>query len=95
KRATRLKSNLVLPVIVADKKKKASGDIDDYHLRASLSELKQLMTSFLTNPVFYGDGSIDAKLQMQAARDLEGIIELSGKISKRAEKLQTTTAKSN
>jgi hypothetical protein len=95
KRATRLKSNLVLPVIVGDKKRRVPEETDDEHLKISLAELKQLITSFVTNPVFYGDGSINAKLQIHAARDLDGVIELSGKISKRVEKLQKTAAKSN
>jgi translation initiation factor IF-3 len=95
RRATRLKSNLVLPVIVADKKKKLPEEMDDEHLRVSLVELRQLITSFVTNQVFYGNGSIDAKLQMQAARDLDHVIELSGRISKRADKLQKTGAKTN
>ena len=86
KRSTRLKSNLVLPVIVADKKKKLPEEIDDERLRVLLAELQQLVTSFVTNPVFYGNGSIDTKLQMQAARDLDGVIELSGKVSKRVAK---------
>jgi hypothetical protein len=95
KRAVRLKSNLVLPVIVADKKRKAAVEIDEDNFRASLSELKQALTNFVTNPVFYGNGSIDAKLQMQAAHDLDGVIELSGRISKKAEKMHKTAAKSN
>jgi len=86
KRSTRLKSNLVLPVIVADKKKKLPEEMDDERLRVLLAELQQLITSFVTNPVFYGNGSIDTKLQMQAARDLDGVIELSGKTGKRVAK---------
>src|SRR5437870_4814694 len=86
KRSTRLRSNLVLPVIVADKKKKLPEEMDDERLRVSLAQLQQLIRSFVTNPVFYGNGSIDTKLQMQAARDLDGVIELSGKIGKRVAK---------
>lgn len=94
KRSTRLKSYLLLPVIVADKKKKLPSEMDHDRLGASLLELKQLIANFLTNPVFYGDGSIDARLQTLAARDLDGVIELSGRISKGAEKLEKATAKS-
>jgi hypothetical protein len=94
KRSTRLKSNLLLPVIVADKKKKLPNKMDDSYLSASVSELRQLITNFVKNPVFYGDGSIDAGLQTQAARDLDGVIELSGRINKCAEKLGKSAARS-
>lgn len=93
KRSTRLKSNLLLPVIVTDKKKKLANEMNDNYFSVSLSGLRQLITNFVTNPVFYGDGSIDAKLQTQAARDLDGVIELSGRINKRAEKLEKSAAK--
>jgi len=91
-RATRLKSNLLLPVIVTEKKKKASSELDPDQIAISLSDLKQLITKFVTNPVFYGDGSIDPKLQTQAARDLDSIIELSRRISKISEKLEKNSA---
>ena len=94
KRSIRLKSNLLLPVIVTDKKKKLANEMNDNHFIVALSGLRQLITNFVTNPVFYGDGSIDAKLQAQAARDLDGVIELSAGISKRAEKLQKNAARS-
>lgn len=94
KRSTRLKSNLLLPVIVPDREKKLPNEMDDSYLSASVSALRQLITNFVTNPVFYGDGSIDAKLQAQAARDLDGVIELSGRINKRAEKLEKSPGKS-
>jgi hypothetical protein len=93
KRSTRLKSNLLLPVIATDKKKKLANEMNDNHFGVSISGLRQLITNFVTNPVFYGDGSIDTKLQTQAARDLDGVIELSGKINKRAEKLEKSAAK--
>jgi hypothetical protein len=67
--------------------------MNDNHFGVSISGLRQLITNFVTNPVFYGDGSIDTKLQTQAARDLDGVIELSGKINKRAAKLEKSPAK--
>ncbi len=83
----------MLPVVVTDKKKKLANEMNDNYFSVSLSGLRQLITTFVTNPVFYGNGSIDAKLQAQAARDLDGVIELSGKINKRAEELEKSAAK--
>jgi len=92
RRATRLKSNLLLPVIVAEKKKTASSELDHDQIANPLSDLKKLITKFVTNPVFYSDGSIDPTFQKQAARDLDSIIELSRRISKSAEKLEKNSA---
>src|SRR6185295_16855193 len=86
RRAERLRSNLVLP---------SGKEIDMEHrekpaprpARSPLLDLNDLITSFVTNPIFANANTIDAELGANAKRDLESIVDLSDKINKSADKL--------
>ena len=86
RRAERLRTNLVLP---------SGKGIDPEHrvqaaakpARSPLLDLNDLITSFVTNPIFANANTIDAELGANAKRDLEGIVDLSDKINKSADKL--------
>ena len=86
RRAERLRTNLVLP---------SGKEIDPEHrvqaaakpARSPLLDLNDLITSFVTNPIFANANTIDAELGANAKRDLEGIVDLSDKINKSAGKL--------
>ena len=56
-------------------------------MKSLLSSLNDLMTSFLTNPVFSDMGTLDNQLAAKARRDLESLIDLSDVVRKGAEKL--------
>ena len=88
KRALRLKSSLLFPAPDKDEKRQQVLDgIDQGGLQPALSALNDLVISFTTNPVLKGNSGVDPQLASKARRDLEGIIELSEKIRKGAEKL--------
>ena len=89
KRATRLKTNLSgLPKPDKDEKRqKESVPADGAQMKSLLSSLNDLMTSFLTNPVFSDMGTLDNQLAAKARRDLESLIDLSDIVRKGAEKL--------
>ena len=89
KRATRLKTNLAgLPRPEKDEKRqKENVPVDGAQMKTLLTSLNDLMTSFLTNPVFSDMGTLDNQLAAKARRDLESLIDLSDVIRKGAEKL--------
>jgi len=89
KRATRLKANLAgLPKPEKEEKRqKESVPADGAQMKSLLSSLNDLMTSFLTNPVFSDMGTLDNQLAAKARRDLESLIDLSDIVRKGAEKL--------
>jgi hypothetical protein len=89
KRATRLKTNLSgLPKPDKDEKRqKESVPADGAQMKSLLSSLNDLMTSFLTNPVFSDMGTLDNQLAAKARRDLESLIDLSDIVRRGAEKL--------
>ena len=92
RRAERLRANLVLP---------SSKEVDQGHKgpaagkagRSPLLDLNDLITSFVTNPIFANANTIDAELGANARRDLESIVALSDKINKSADKLTRAVAK--
>ena len=89
KRATRLKTNLAgLPRPEKDEKRqKENVPVDGAQMKTLLTSLNDLITSFLTNPVFSDMGTLDNQLAAKARRDLESLIDLSDVIRKGAEKL--------
>ena len=92
KRAERLRLNLVLPSGNADEpglKSPASAKPG----RSPLLDLNDLITRFVTNPIFANANTIDAELGANARRDLESIVDLSDRISKSADKLSKAVAK--
>lgn len=96
KRAMRLMKNMALPPAAKQDKKKAKLDQQDAtELRPALIALNTLITSFVTNPIFKKETSVDAANLAQARRDLDGIIDFSEKVRKNVEKLDKPTTKPN
>jgi len=89
KRVTRLKANLAgLPKAEnEEKRRKKNIPLDDGQMKLLLSSLNEVITSFLSNPVFSDMGTLDNQLALKARRDLEDLIELSDVVKKGAEKL--------
>ena len=96
KRALRLKKNMALPPPTKEDKKKEKPDEQAAtELRPALIALNTLITSFVTNPIFKKETSVDATNLAQARRDLDGIIDFSEKVLKNVEKLDKPTTKPN
>jgi len=92
KRAERLRTNLVLPPGKADEQEHNRSAAAKSG-RSPLLDLNDLITSFVTNPIFANANTIDAELGATAKRDLECIVDLSDRISKSADKLSRVSAK--
>ena len=91
KRAERLLSNLALPEPPADMERVRMPAEGEEHLRPSLGMLRRLVERFVRSPLFREVGVIDAQVSTRARRDLEGIIELSGRLKKDCEKYGKST----
>lgn len=90
----RMRDYLVLPPTAKDEKAQKNRDESDTsQLRPALTTLNGLITSFVTNPLFKKDTSVDYTLVARARRDLDGIIDYSEKIRKSAEKMTKTVSK--
>jgi hypothetical protein len=88
KRATRLKSYLVLPEVESNGKTDKAAEIQTPEaLRAAVARLDALVNSFAWNPVFQQPDVVDLEHSTKASRDLAGIISLSEQIRKSAEGL--------
>ncbi len=94
KHAGRLKENLLLPE-PAEGRRKASAGIEPGQLKAALAELDRLVFSFVHNPGFRSVRVVDARWSARARSDLEGIIELSGRLKKSSERLHRAAQKSH
>jgi hypothetical protein len=86
-RSLRLKENLTLPEGKDKKREKVEVGPDDAQLRAGISALNDLIQSFVTNPVFKSN-AVEPQQAAKARHDLEGIIDLSDRIRKAAEKMK-------
>lgn len=86
KRAERLLSNLSLPEMPADLERVRMPAEGEEHLRPSLVMLRRLVERFVRSPLFREVNVIDAQISTRARRDLEGIVELSGRLKKDCEK---------
>jgi hypothetical protein len=86
KRAERLLTNLSLPEMPADLERVKMPDEGEEHLRPSLVMLRRLVERFVRSPLFREVNVIDAQISTRARRDLEGIVELSGRLKKDCEK---------
>ncbi len=69
------------------------GAPDSGQMKTSLSALAVLIKNFVANPLFGNSRISDATLMTSARRDLENIIELSGRIRKSAETMNKTLKK--
>ena len=86
KRGTRLRTNLTaLPK--SDKTEKPVAPANEAEVRGLLASTHDLLTAFLSNPVFSDMGSLDNQLALKARRDLENVISISDAIKSGADKL--------
>jgi hypothetical protein len=86
KRAERLLTNLSLPEMPADLERVRMPAEGEEHLRPSLVMLRRLVERFVRSPLFREVNVIDAQISTRARRDLEGIVELSGRLKKDCER---------
>jgi len=87
KRASRLRTTLALDKAEGgDALPKHRRKFSDAEVRAALVELCKDIESFVKNPVIEAPGTVDLQQTARARRDLESIIDLSGRIKKTAEK---------
>lgn len=88
KRASRLKTNLLLPEPDRDEKLQKSREaFDSEELKTAIDALDALVKRFVWNPVFQHPNVLDVENSLKARLDLEAIIKLSEQIHKRAEAL--------
>jgi hypothetical protein len=94
KRASNIKTNLVLPEIEKDEKqKKREAAADSEALKADVVALDAAVQSFVTSPMFQELGVLDANNSVKARSDLETIIRLSEQIRRNAEALAKAAGK--
>lgn len=87
RRASSLKSQLALPETDSEKHERSNGPLDQ-PLGKALLNLDAFIVSFVSNPVFKGSGVVvDVNHSNQVRRDLENIIDLSGRIKKHVTQL--------
>ena len=88
KRAERLLENLALPELQEEAGRSKANAIErEEQLKASLLAFGQLVERFVRNPIFREVNVIDAQASARARRDLEAIIEISGRLKKESERL--------
>lgn len=88
KRASRVQTTLALRV----SQEEAQGpnkveEFKDSEMKDALIKLCKEIRSFVTNPIIENPNTVDANQLTKARRDLESLIQLSGRIKKDAEKL--------
>ncbi|HEX8502031.1 MAG TPA: hypothetical protein VF659_15715 [Pyrinomonadaceae bacterium] len=86
KRAERLLTNLALPDVPADMERVKMPSEGEGQLRPSLVMLRRLVERFVRSPLFRDVNVIDAQVSTRTRRDLEGIVELSGRLKRDCEK---------
>src|SRR6185369_13398586 len=74
KRATRLRNNMALPPAKDEKGQKKPAAPEAIDLVPALISLNDLITSFVTSPLFKKEATVDNSLLLRARRDLNGII---------------------
>ena len=87
-RAKRLKQNLGLPAPLKSAEPSPAATAED--LRSSIARLSKLIASFVSNPMLSQRHVFDTTLATRASQDLEGIIGLSLKLRKAAEKTEAS-----
>ncbi|HEX8708352.1 MAG TPA: hypothetical protein VF723_08940 [Pyrinomonadaceae bacterium] len=94
KSAARLKTNLSLPQPEkGEKPKKEEQEPGPEDLKAAIADLDSLVRTLSSNPIFNLSGVLDVEHSVNARRDLEEIIKLSGRIQKHAESLSRAAGK--
>ena len=87
KRASRLQSSLALG-LSPEEKLEIEKSSKDEPVKDSLIKLCNQIRSFVTNPSIENPNTINAEQMTKARRDLESVIQLSGRIKKDADKLR-------
>ena len=96
KRAGRLKNGLALPEAERGEHRRGTEiGAEPSQLKAALRALDALIISFVSNPGFRSVKVLDTQWPAKARRDLEEIIELSGRIKRGSERFYKTTRKSH
>ncbi len=92
KRATRLQTTLALnKPDPSERNQHKRSQLNDVQLKDALISLCNKIESFVTNPVIKNPGTVDIQQLAKARDDLEGVIELGGRINKSAEKLKKSS----
>ncbi len=86
KRASRVQHSLALGLSAEEAAE--LGKSKDEPIKDSLIKLCNEIRSFVTNPSIANPNTINAEQMTKARRDLESVIQLSGRIKKDADKLQ-------
>lgn len=86
KRASRVQHSLALGL--SDEEARELEKSKDEPIKDSLVKLCNQIRSFVTNPSIENPNTINVEQMKKARRDLEGLIQLSGKIKKDADKLR-------
>ena len=86
KRASRVQHSLALG-LSAEEALELEKSSKDEPIKDSLIKLCNQIRSFVTNPSIENPNTINAEQMTKARRDLEGLIQLSGRIKKDADKL--------
>jgi hypothetical protein len=86
-KASRLKSNLLLPKVEVEKKQDSKATLDASGFKVALEAFDKVVVNFATNPIFQKVNVIEVDLAKQASRDLATIIEQSLRLKKAAMKL--------
>jgi hypothetical protein len=95
-RASRLKNSLMLPPTAKDEKReKLKEESGQDGLQGFITALDGLVKSFVSNPVFQKNTAVNYQQVAKARRDLDGIIEVSDRIKKAAERLGKSAANPN
>ena len=89
KRANRLRESIKFSEGDGEEREHRSQEtFDDIRLKTSVLVLRNLVRSFVTNPLFQQNaGALDVQLSARASRDLRGIADLSDAIRKNARRL--------
>jgi hypothetical protein len=89
KRANRLKESIKFTESAGEEKsRRDEGPYDEARMRISVLVLRNLVKSFVTNPLFQeSGGALDVNLAAKASHDLRSIADLSDAIRKNAKRL--------
>jgi hypothetical protein len=87
--STRLRGGLALPKSEDKREKDVPSETDNGKIEDSMLRLREVIYSFVTNPLFETKAVLDIRQAEKASRDLDKIIELSERIRKTADKLKT------
>ena len=86
-KASRLKSNLLLPKAEVEKQKENERALDASGFKDALQAFDKVVTSFATNPIFQKVNVMEVELAKKASLDLVVIIQQSSRLKKAATKL--------